>query len=200
MKINSTARYDDQQFVDLNQRQTTIQSAEFHGCLFKNCQFNETAFQACVFNECDFEECDLSLARFPHTAFRETKFSRSKLVGVNWTEANWTQQGLLKKKFVDFHACTLDYAVFIGLKLEEAAMRQCSAKHAAFEDTDLTGADCVQTDFAASRFVRTNLSKADFTGATNYDINAQLNTLHKTKFSLPEAVSLLRSLDIILTE
>jgi hypothetical protein len=44
------------------------------------------------------------------------------------------------------------------------------------------------------------LTQADFTGATNYAIAASLNTLKKTKFSLPEAMSLLYSLDIILTE
>jgi fluoroquinolone resistance protein len=56
------------------------------------------------------------------------------------------------------------------------------------------------TDFSNSRFQHTNLTEADFTGATNYAIAASLNTLKKTKFSLPEAMSLLYSLDIILTE
>ncbi len=200
MELEAAQRYDSQQFIGLTYRNTVIQSKEFYDCTFKNCQFGETVFQSCVFNNCLFEECDLSLAKLPYSTFQETRFTRSKLVGINWTEANWTHQGLLKKKFVDFDRCALDYGVFIGLTLVDSQMRQCSAREVAFEDADLTGADCAETDFAASRFVGVNLTKADFTGASNYAINAQLNTLHKTKFSLPEAVALLRSLDIILVE
>ena len=200
MDIDSAAHFDSQQFAGLVQQKTIIQSKKFHGCTFKNCKFNETVFQACVFIECVFEECDLSLMRVPYTTFQETRFLKSKLVGVNWAEANWAQQGLLKRQYVDFCACTLDYSTFIGLKLESVEISECSAKQVVFEEVDLTGANCTKTDFESSRFVRANLSEADFTGAVNYDINVQLNTLHKTKFSLPEAVSLLRSLDIILVE
>ena len=45
-----------------------------------------------------------------------------------------------------------------------------------------------------------NLTEADFTGAKNYAIAPGMNTLKKTKFSLPEAMSLLYNLDIKLTE
>lgn len=200
MEIESGQQYDNQQFIGLTHQEAGIQSSEFYECTFKNCQFNETVFQSCTFNECLFEECDLSMVRLPYSKFQETQFKKSKLVGVNWTEVNWTHQGLLKKKTVDFDECVLDYGVFIGLKLAEVQMRRCSARHASFEDVDLTGADCTKTDFADGRFIGADLTKADFTGARNYAINAQQTTLHKTKFSLPEAVSLLRSLDIILAE
>ncbi len=202
MNLETVAQQEfaDHQFISLTHNKATIQSKTFHGCTFKGCSFNEAIFQACNFSECRFEECDLSLAHFPYSTFQETRFEQSKLVGINWSEVNWTPQGLLKKKFVDFHECILDYSIFIGLRLEGMDLCSCSAKHAAFEETNLTSANCTKTDFMSSRFVRTDLTKADFTGAVNYDIDAQLNTLHKTKFSLPEAVSLLRSLDIILTE
>ncbi len=41
---------------------------------------------------------------------------------------------------------------------------------------------------------------ADFRGARNYAIAADLNTLKQAKFSLPEAVALLHGLDIILED
>jgi hypothetical protein len=46
-----------------------------------------------------------------------------------------------------------------------------------------------------SRFLHTTL-----TGASNYAIAANLNTLKGTKFSLPEAMNLLHSLDIVVTD
>jgi hypothetical protein len=39
---------------------------------------------------------------------------------------------------------------------------------------------------------------ADFREAFNYDIDFKFNKLAKAKFSIPEALSLLNSLDIIL--
>ena len=51
-----------------------------------------------------------------------------------------------------------------------------------------------------SRFNHTNLTEADFSDATHYNISAVDNTLKKTRFSLPEAISLLYSLDIILKD
>ncbi len=57
--------------------------------------------------------------------------------------------------------------------------------------------DC---DFVGCQFHQTDLSSADFTTARNYFMNAESNKLKKTKFSLPEAVSLLANLDIELKE
>ena len=49
-----------------------------------------------------------------------------------------------------------------------------------------------------SVFYRTNLTEANFRHAYNYAIDFRSNMLKKTKFSLPEATSLLGGLDIIL--
>lgn len=192
--------FEGHRFNGLSQVAKSINSKEFRACSFKNCDFKETEFSDCLFVDCRFEACDLSLVRFPNTAFQETTFQESKLIGVNWVAAKWDEQSLIARKFVDFQTCSLDYSIFIGLKLIGIKIRGCSAKHLDFEGTDLTAADCSDSDFEASRFVHTNLSKADFSGAVNYLIDARINTLGKTKFSLPEAISLLESLDIELVE
>jgi uncharacterized protein YjbI with pentapeptide repeats len=56
------------------------------------------------------------------------------------------------------------------------------------------------TDFEKSIFRQTNLEKADLVKAKNYMIPPDVNTLKKTKFSLPEAMALLYSMDIVLEE
>jgi fluoroquinolone resistance protein len=101
---------------------------------------------------------------------------------------------------VDFINCTLNYSTFTGLKLPKAQFTHCVARDVDFADADLSGANCTETDFSDSRFLHTNLTEADFTGATHYSIAVNLNTVKKAKFSLPEAMSLLYSLDIILVE
>jgi len=76
---------------------------------------------------------------------------------------------------VTFHNCT-----FQNCHFAESMWRKCRFENCTFKSCDLT--------------------EADFTGATGYAISAAHNTLHKTRFSLPEALSLLHSLDIILED
>ena len=84
--------------------------------------------------------------------------------------------------------------------LKSSQMVECLAQETDFAEADLSKANCLKTDFYKARFFHTNLTEADLTQALNYDINAANNTLKKTRFSLPEAVALLHSLDIILEE
>jgi fluoroquinolone resistance protein len=51
-----------------------------------------------------------------------------------------------------------------------------------------------------SRFLHTNLTEANFTDASNYAIDVQQNTVKHAKFALPEAVNLLRCMDIELVD
>ena len=133
-------------------------------------------------------------------SFKDTLFEDLQLVGVNWTDTNLAQMKFVVAKPVDFVRCALNHSMFMGLNLANLRLIECAARDVSFEDANLSRANCTRTDFAESRFLHTNLSEADFTGATNYSIAANLNTLKKTKFSLPEAMSLLYSLDIVLTE
>jgi uncharacterized protein YjbI with pentapeptide repeats len=77
-------------------------------------------------------------------------------------------------------------------------MTDCEVKDADFAEADLSNGDFKNTDFEKTRFFKTNLSGADFKGARNYSIDARNNTLKKTRFSYPEVLTLLNSLDIII--
>lgn len=125
--------------------------------------------------------------------FNEIAFTSSKVTGVDWTKA-------LKIKSISFDNCKLDYSNFKLLKLPRLKITKSSVKDADFTETDLTEGNFKGTDFEKSRFFKTNLTKANFTKAKNYLIDARYNTLKKTKFSLPEALSLLNSLDIIIED
>ena len=190
--------FEGQAFKKLTHSRQIIKRKVFQECSFQQCDFKETHFEGCTFRQCIFTDCDLSLIQVKNCAFVDTRFDGCKLVGVNWVDADWSKSSLFGPP--SFTNCTLNYSTFIGLKLRKVQIVNCTARDVDFSETDLTQAVCTGTDFAESRFMKTNLSEADFTGATNYTISANLNTLKKTKFSLPEAVSLLYSLDIILVD
>ena len=147
---------------------------------------------------CTFQQCDLSLIHVDHSAFNEARFEDCKIAGVDWTQARWGT--IIGVEPLNFFRSTLNYSTFIGLKLKQIRIVDCTALDVDFTDAALVKAVCTGTDFSESRFMRTDLTEADFTGASNYAINPTANTLKKTKFALPEAVNLLYSLDIVLVD
>lgn len=75
---------------------------------------------------------------------------------------------------------------FSGSKLKECH----------FTNTNLNNADFGKVDLSGTVFHNCDLSKADFTSAVQYDIDPQTNKIKKARFSLPEAVSLLKGFDV----
>jgi fluoroquinolone resistance protein len=190
--------YNSEEFKGIVLKDAKLKSIEFESCVFTKCSFRDTELEQCKFRDCTFRRCDLSFLQFKACSFVHTTFEDSQLIGVNWTETGWTKSML--REPVNFVNCALNHSIFTGLSLRAVSIVKCVARDVDFSDCDLTRANCTFTDFAESRFEHTNLTEADFTGATNYAISASRNTLKKTKFSLPEAMSLLHYLDIVLTE
>jgi fluoroquinolone resistance protein len=196
---SNETEYNKVEYKNVDIKESRIQLKEFNSCTFIKCNFNGTYFQRCRFRECTFVGCDLSLVNLKDSSFSNTRFAESKLTGINWTQSDWAAGSLIARP-VNFQNCVLDYSSFMGLNLEKIIINHCIAHEVSFEDANMSFADCTGTDFANSRFSHTNLTSADFRGAKDYQIDPILNTLKKTKFSLPEAMSLLYNLNIILED
>jgi fluoroquinolone resistance protein len=195
---NAETEYADQTFEGLVLSEDEIVSKSFYDCSFVGCSFSGTCFRECKFYSCIFRKCDIRLVRLPGCSFSDTGFEDSSVIGVNWTEAAWPRRGFMCP--ISFTRCAISHSTFIGLALKEIVIRECIARDVDFREADLTKADLTHTDLADSLFTDTDLTEADLTQAKNYTINPSLNVLKRTKFSLPEAMSLLYGLDIILEE
>ena len=195
--ILSDTDYSQQTFNALSYTDSLIERTAFYDCRFEKCTFNDVRFVACRFYDCVFKDCDLSLSTVRDCAFSETTFEQSKLVGINWAEMS---QDTLIQKPLNFSQCALNYSTFIGLSLKGIRIIECTAWDVDFSDVDLTEADCKKTDFSESHFRHSDLTRADFTDAKNYAIDPEINTLVGAKFSLPEAINILRHMDIELIE
>ena len=198
--IKSGFDYVDKKFDKLSRPSKIIKRTTFKNCTFNDCNLSDLILNNCSIENCHFINCDLSLIKLLQTNFRETSFSHCRMMGINWSEADWDPHSLLSKKRVDFENCLLDHSLFIGLELTETRFVDCKARQMDFEGANLSHADFSETDLEGTHFKNCNLSKANFSSAVNYAIDAGLNKLNKTRFSLPEAISLLHSLDIILEE
>jgi len=196
--IESRALYSDEVFRALQLANTELVSCEFRDCAFLHSVFAESVFRACRFVNCVFRECDLSLIKVPESSFASTRFENSKVMGVNWTDAHWPKAGLAN--LLSFSKCAVSHSTFMGLSLQSLQMTDCVARDVDFREADLSRADFGATDLSGSLFGKTNLSEADLSRACDYGIDPGQNTLKRAQFSLPEAMSLLHSMDIILVD
>ena len=196
--ISSEKRFNDQEFKDLDLDATEIISSEFIDCEFINCSFVESVIKKCRFVNCDFKQCDLSLCKLNESISINTCFTKSKLIGVNWSQADWPTLDLGKP--INMYKSALNHCTFIGLNLNGIHVLDCQAINVDFREADLSQADFSGSDLSDSLFIHTNLSEVDLSQARNYVIDPGLNQLKKAKFSLPEAMSLLYNMDIILTD
>jgi len=190
-------QYEGARYMRITAEQRDFAGVDFTDCLFDHCVFTECAFARCSFTDCRFVHCDLSIASFVGTRFTDVRFASCKLIGIDWAKAGDSRLSKLSLA-VGFDNCLLNYGSFFGLALRRVRLAGCIAREADFRDADLTEAVCTGTDFTGSKFLHTNLTKANFTGATGYAINPTANVVTKARFSLPEAISLLSGFDVVI--
>jgi fluoroquinolone resistance protein len=194
---NSLEHYD-QIFEQVHLEQGATLTSEFTDCQFVKCVFEAAIFSDCRFSNCSFRECNLSLIQIAGSSFPATRFEQSKLIGVDWTPGNWSQAEF--NQLEGFFGCVLSHSTFIGLKLTGIQIKNCLAHEVDFREADLSKVQFGGTDLAQSLFGNTNLTAADLSQARNYQIDPGQNILKKARFSLPEAMSLLYSMDIEIVE
>lgn len=193
--------YEGQSFTDIELKNSLVESIEFIICTFDHCDFNETPFKACTFRDCIFENCDLSLMQVDESVFKNTEFKSCKALGINWSKASWGRKEITQLiKSIDFSKCVLNYSTFIGLELSHLNMQDCIAHEVDFSEAILRKANFKGTDLQNAIFRSSDLREANFVGAKNYSISPQLNKISRAKFSLPEAMSLMYNMDIVISE
>jgi uncharacterized protein YjbI with pentapeptide repeats len=197
-EISEQTHYADRTFEGVRLERADLVRSEFYDCSFTRCSFAGTTFRRCRFVNCVFEHCDWSLVQVVGSTFSGVRFEESKAIGMDWTQADWSATRLGDP--IGFTKSIVSHSTFIGLRLHGLQMRDCIAVDVDFREADLSHADFRGSDLAESLFGSTNLTEANLTGARNYDIAPGQNILKQARFSLPEAMSLLFSLDIVLVE
>jgi len=196
-KIYETENYD-RVFKRIDFSDSQIQDIKFNNCEFIDCEFSEATLNGSRFVDCLFKGCNLSLIKIRGASFANTTFEESKVIGVNWTEASWPTIELSSP--IHFFKSVLDNSIFFGINLREIRITKSSAVDVDFRECNLTKADFSHTDFAQALFMNTNLFQANFVESTNYAIDISNNNVGKARFSLPDAVALLKEIDICVVD
>lgn len=199
MEILSENSYEAETFKHNDISGSKIRQAEFIECEFKDCTFTEAILMNCIFRDCLFKNCNLDLVQVDKSIFKSTQFAKCKMLGINWTRASWGRRGIAHLvKTINFQECMLNYSIFMGLNLTNLQVVECVAREVDFSETVLRKADFSGCDLERAIFRNSDLREANFSKARNYSIPLQMNKTSGARFSLPEALSLLYNMDIVL--
>ncbi len=171
-----------------------ISSKEFEGCAFIGCDFSEAIFSRCNFVDCEFLKCNLSVVKMEYSKFSDVIFRDSKVIGIDWTKVAWPR--LIFSSPVKFYDSIVSESSFYGLSLQDLVIESSVAHNVDFRDGDFSNSNFKYTNFSGSMFYDTNLTRTDFSDATDFDIDIFSNKLKKAKFDRFEAIRLLGCLEI----
>jgi len=187
-----------QSFVDEDLSFEEMEFIEFEDCTFKTCNFSEATFKQCRFIDCLFLKSNLSVVDFNQSKLNNVTFDQCKLIGIDWTRITWSS--IVTGSPITFTDSILNDGSFFGLALEELVAENCQAHAVDFREGDFNHANFSKTDFMNSLFNETNLSYADFSDASNYQIDVYFNKVNGARFCRIEALSLLEGLEIELVD
>lgn len=195
MKDNGSVARDteDRIFKSEDFSKKSLEGQTFSNCSFVSCNFTESVLRNAHLCSCTFTDCNFSLVKVEGCRLQDVRFVTCKIVGVEFFKCD--------KTFFSssFRECMIQYCNFAELNLKGAIFRGSKLRECYFTNTCLVNADFRDADLAGTLFHNSDLSKADFSSALQYEIDPRTNVIKKAKFSLPEAVGLLRSFDIVIT-
>jgi len=176
-------RYTKQAINDLDFSPDSI----FEDSEFDNLDFTLYDLKSVSFLDCKFINCNMANLSLTDVSMRDITFESCNLIGINWCNLRRFETA----KFID---SKLNFSIFLGLKLKNTQIINCSVV-----DADFSGADLSNSNFSASCFRGTNLDRAILTGADfrtsrDYIFDIRTTKIKEAKFTFPHVISLLTAL------
>lgn len=185
--------YEEKEFTNLSLENELIADTEFRDCVFNECQFTELNLQNVGLHECRFNRCTILNPEIEFSFLQNAEFKNCNLIGISWGILAENRYSILFDKLENN---LLKYNNFIELQLPKSSFSTNEIINSNFEDCNLRGASFSGCQLDDTHFINNQLQTSDFTDAVGYYIDLNSNSLKNAKFSLPEAVHLLDSLDI----
>jgi len=188
--------FEEQEIKNKQFEDVSYENLEFVECNFTGCQFLNVKLKNCKFKNCRFNNCVLGSISFMYCEAKHLEFINSVLIGIIWNDLK--TKGIETAIFRSMKSCTIKYNYFTNLKLVKYDFSGSQFDESYFEECKLTDSKFNGVNLHGTKFIRCDLSGADFRDALEYVIDIADNKLKNAKFSFPEVVSLLSSLNIII--
>lgn len=190
--MTDSLSYEEKTFKSENFSERSLEGHFFDSCAFINCDFSKSNLRNANFSGCVFTNCNLSLPKLDACRLQDIQFIDCKIVGAEFFKCGKAFQT------VSFKKCLILYCNFSDLNMKNTHFDGSKIQEAFFTNTVLHGAGFKDVDLSGTLFHNCDLTKADFSSAVRYSIDPQTNKIKKAKFSLPEAVGLLQTFEIII--
>jgi len=170
---------------EITQLKGPLKEGRYIHCLFFNCVFDHENFSDYQFIDCRFQDCLFNVVNIERTKLQNTEFAECKLIGIDFP---LTYPLIFTPKFSNSSiiSCIFSHMHIKGISFKQSRLNDCY-----FQDTKLHNCNFCECDFEGTIFQQCDLTGSNFNEAKNYQIDPQLNTLNKCKFSTPEVLSLL---------
>ncbi len=172
-----------------NHHPDSLLGSEFIDCTFHGLDLTEEDLSHSKFIDCRFESINLSNAKLLSCTFRDCSFVNCKLIGVNWS--NTYAISLIK-----FSSSVLDFSIFNELNMSNSHFDKCKMHEIDFFGTNLKGSEFLECDLLKTSFNEANLANSDLRGSIQYCIDHKFTNIKGAKLSLPEALTLFKSLEV----
>lgn len=190
----SERTFDNEKFENLKLEEKTFERNEFIDCEFINCTFDTCKINFCKFNGCRFVKCTVISLKSEYSTAQFTEFENCNLIGVNWNKL------LPSKRFAEpiksLQNCRLKYNYFTRMNLTHFDFSDIEITDSMFSECTLTESSFKNCILNKTEFFQCDLKKADFRDASGYQIDVMTNKLKGARFSFPEVVNLLNSLEL----
>lgn len=186
--------YENKLFENIKLNGQVLNDMEFTECEFRECSFENCQINRCSFHSCIFSHCGIISLRSKDSQIRFAEFSKCNLIGVHWNELiikravfepikKMTNCFLKYNTFMDINFTRFDFS---GSSIQESVFDECVLKESVFKGCRLEG----------TQYLNCDLQKADFRETSGYQIDITANKLKGAKFSFPDVINLLNSLEI----
>lgn len=195
----SSQRFVDERFEGLTAEDLLAGGAalagnEFDGCTFVSCDLTEASLRGAQLYDCHFERSELPLVDLTEASLRGVTFDRCRLTGVDIGVLARDPLGVE----ASFRGCDLSFALFRKLDLTRFSFEECIFNRAEFKSCHMPAVAFDGCDLTSCLFDECDLTRADLRTARNYFISPTRNRIKGLRASVPEALSFLAAIDVVL--
>lgn len=172
----------------------TAEQYKFVDCEFKNCFFEECKIIGCIFVNCKFENCTVISLDSKYSELKNAVFIKCNLIGVHWNTL--LPSGKYAHPMDKLENCFLKYNTFLEMNFIKFSFSGNTIQESMFEECNLSESNFHNCRLEGTQIFKCDIRRADFTEAKGYAIDIKSNKLKQAKFSFPDVVSLLETLEI----
>ena len=167
----------------------------FVDCTFENCSFEDCKIIGCTFVNCSFHNCSIISPALQYSEIKNAVFQKCNLIGIHcWNEL--LPAGKYGHSIDQLKDCYLKYHSFVEMPFRKFDFSGNTIQESIFEECDLQESNFVGCGLESTQFFRCDMRKADFRDARGYVIDVPSSKIKQARFSFPEVVNLLNSLEI----